>query len=252
MSWWAKILVVVSVVLIRGFANIYFRLKVEGLKGFPRKGPLLVACNHVSHLDPPLIGVTIPRYNFMMAKKELYKTKFLEWFMQTVGTILVDRSKGKQALEEAIRRLGTGDCITVFPEGTRSEDGRLMQGKVGIVLMAIRTGCPILPAAITGSEKAMTKGSKGFKSVPIRVIYGKPYQISYDGDPHNIPRETLARERCRVMQAIEDLLPEHMHMDPEKKQKWYGKLPNSDPTINEGESQVGQTNLENPAGPSPP
>jgi len=215
---------VISVFLIRNFAKFFFRLKVDGLEEFPRKGGLLVASNHVSHLDPPLIGVTIPRVNFMMAKKELFKVRFLEWFMLNVGTILVDRSRGKLALEEAITRLKNGACITVFPEGTRSEDGRLMKGKAGIVLMAIHTGSAIMPSAIIGSDKAMTKGSKGIRRVPIKIIYSEPYFIDYSGDPFNVPKDFLRRECYRVMQAIDDLLPEHMKMEQENKQKWYGTL----------------------------
>ncbi len=245
LGWWGKILFVVSVNLIKLFARMFFKLRVEGLKEFPRTGGLLVACNHVSHLDPPLIGVTIPRLNFMMAKKELFKVKFLEWFMTTVGTILVDRTKGKQALEEAIVRLKQGACITVFPEGTRSTNGRLMKGKAGIVLMAIHSGSAIMPTAIIGSDMAMTKGSKGIKPVAIKIIYSEPYYIDYNGDPYNVPKDFLRRECYRVMQAIEDLLPEHMKTEPENKQKWYGAFVDAEIPDSENENPAEQAGVEN-------
>lgn len=190
----------------------------------PRQGPLIVACNHVSHLDPPLVGAMIPRYVINMAKRELFKIGWLESFMSAIGTIMVDRGRGKQALLDGIAALKQSACLLIFPEGTRSLDGRLGRGHSGAIVMAIRAHSQIIPAAIVGSEKALAKGSKKLQNVPVEVRFGEPYTIEYSGDVEQIPRAVLDQECYRLMQRIEALLPDHMRPDPAQKQAWYGEL----------------------------
>jgi 1-acyl-sn-glycerol-3-phosphate acyltransferase len=160
---------------------VMFRFKVEGEGRIPGKGALLIASNHVSHLDPPLVAIAFKRPVFHMAKRELFSVPLLLWYMTTIKTILVDRGRGRQALDDAKRYLDAGEAVMIFPEGTRSKTGRLCQGRSGAVVIAIQANCPILPVAIMGSEKAMTKGSKKVKAVPVKVVIGEPYTIAYEG-----------------------------------------------------------------------
>jgi 1-acyl-sn-glycerol-3-phosphate acyltransferase len=198
-----------------------FKFKVIGAGRVPRRGGLLIASNHVSHLDPPLVGVAIPRYVFHMAKLELFKVGWLLALMRTLGTIMVDRSSGQPALEEAIRYITHGASVVIFPEGTRSQDGRLQKGRSGAIVIAVQAGCPILPVAIVGSQHGLTKGSKKIKPVPVEVRIGEQYRIDYDGDPQNIPHDFLRQETYKLMERIEALLPEDMRPRPEEKETWY-------------------------------
>jgi 1-acyl-sn-glycerol-3-phosphate acyltransferase len=205
-------------------AKVLLRLRIEGRRNVPRRGPLIVACNHVSHLDPPVVGSSVPRLVINMAKRELFKIGWLEKFMGSIGTIMVDRGRGKQALLDGIEALKHGYCLMIFPEGTRSVSGVLSKGHSGAIVMAIRTGAPLLPAAIIGSEKALGKGTKRLRRVPVTVRFGEPYRIAYDGDVELVPRAVLDRECFLLMERIEALLPEQMRPTPEQKREWYGGL----------------------------
>jgi 1-acyl-sn-glycerol-3-phosphate acyltransferase len=203
-------------------SKMMFRMRVEGGRNVPARGGVLIACNHVSHLDPPLVGTAAPRMVFHMAKRELFKVPALTWFMRQIGTIMVHRGQGKQAILDAIEYIGKGRAVIIFPEGTRSKNGVLMKGHSGAIVIAIRTDCPIIPAAIIGSEKAMTKGSKLIKPVPVTVRFGQPYTIPYEGDREHIPRDVLERELVSLMEHIEALLPAHMKPSAADKAEWYG------------------------------
>lgn len=223
MSFWGRFIYVVTRSLAWITCKLMFRVSVEGARNVPQEGALLIVSNHVSHLDPPITGTFLPgRCGYHMAKMELFKIGVLRMYMRSIGSIMVNRGKGKQALLEAISYLNDDQVVIIFPEGTRSRDGRLMEGKSGAVLMAIKTGCNILPSAIIGSQHAMTKGSVLIKPVKVHIRYGEPYRIDYEGDPDRVPRETVQREVARMMQKIEDLLPEGMRPDPADKLAWYG------------------------------
>ena len=203
---------------------LMFRFRVEGAQRIPAKGAVLIASNHVSHLDPPLVAIAFRRPVFHMAKRELFSVPLLMWYMKTIKTILVDRGRGRDALEAAKRYLDAGEAVMIFPEGTRSKTGRLCQGRSGAVVIAIQANCPILPVAIMGSEKAMTKGSKKIKSVPVKVVIGETYTIAYDGKRDRIPKEVIVRETLALMGRIEALLPLEMHASEADKAHWVSAL----------------------------
>jgi 1-acyl-sn-glycerol-3-phosphate acyltransferase len=223
LSWWGRILYWTTWGLVRCLAALLFRLRVEGAANVPRRGGILVASNHVSHLDPPLLGVSFRRPVFHMAKRELFKIWPLMAYMRTIRTIMVDRGRGRQSLEDAIRYLDAGAAVIIFPEGTRSKSGRLMPGRSGAVYIAIQADSPLLPVAIIGSQHAMTKGSKVIKPVPVTVRIGEPYRIAYGGDRTQIPRDVAVRETARLMEKIEALLPAEMRPGTEDKAAWYGQ-----------------------------
>jgi 1-acyl-sn-glycerol-3-phosphate acyltransferase len=204
--------------------RLMFKFQVEGRERIPENGALLIASNHVSHLDPPLVAIAFRRPVFHMAKRELFSVPLLLWYMRTIKTILVDRGRGRQALDDAKHYLQAGEAVMIFPEGTRSKTGRLCQGRSGAVVIAIQAGCPILPVAIMGSEKAMTKGSKKIKPVPVKVVIGEPYQIAFDDKPDRIPKEVIVRETVALMERIEALLPEEMRPSAEDKASWTSAL----------------------------
>jgi 1-acyl-sn-glycerol-3-phosphate acyltransferase len=216
-----KLVYNITKALICLLARPLFNFKVEGAQYVPRAGGILITSNHVSHLDPPLVGVAIPRYVFHMAKLELFKVGWLLALMRTLGTIMVDRGSGQPAVNEATRYLKNGGAVIIFPEGTRSQSGRLQKGRSGAVVIAIQAGAPILPVAIIGSQHGLTKGSKKLKRVPVLVRIGEPYTIPYTGDPLDIPHDFLRQETYKLMERIEALLPDDMRPQPEDKANWY-------------------------------
>lgn len=224
MKLWGKIVYWLAWALVLAFGRLYLRIRFEGRRNVPRSGPLIIASNHVSNLDPPLIGIAVPRMVRHMAKRELFTVAWLYAFMKSIGTIMVDRGHGKQALLDAVEALKRGDCVVIFPEGTRSPDGRLHKGHSGVIVMALRANSPIVPTVIFGSEKALPKGSKRVHRVPVTVRFGEPYHIDYSGERDAVPREVMERECYAVMQRIEALLPEQMRPSTEDRRAWYGKL----------------------------
>jgi len=219
-----RILYQIATFVLWVFALPLFRLSATGRGRVPRRGPLVVAANHISHLDPPLLGINVPRPVHNMAKKELFKLAFLDWFMRSIGTILVNRGQGQQAIADALDMLRAGECIVIFPEGTRSKSGVLSKGHSGAIVLAIKANCPLVPSAIVGSERAMTKGSFLIKPCKVTVHFGEPYTIEYSGDRERIPREVLDRECYKLMERIEALLPAHMRPSLDQKREWYGAL----------------------------
>ena len=137
---------------------------------------------------------------------------------------MLHRCEGGLALVDAVEYLNHEACVVIFPEGTRSQTGRLQKGRRGAIVIAIRGKCPILPCAVIGSQKAMVKGSARIRSVPVKIVFGEPYNIDYDGDDMSIPREVLEQECYRLMEKIEALLPDDMRPTPEEKQAFYGEL----------------------------
>lgn len=220
---WGKLLYYLSKGIVRAIAKFYFRLRIEGQRNVPLRGPVLVASNHLSHLDPPLVGACIPRLAQNMAKRELFSIKILDWYMRSIGTVIVNRGKGKQALLTAIEYMKQGACMLIFPEGTRSLTGQLGQGHSGAIVMALRTGCTVVPAVIIGSDRAMRRGTKGIHSHQITVRFGEGYKLAVVPDGEQIPRAMLERECYLLMERIEALLPDDMRPSLELKLAWYGE-----------------------------
>ncbi len=170
---------------------LYFRLahhlQVEGADHVPAEGACIVAGNHVSVLDPPLMGCGIPhRVVHYLAKIELFRPP-LGWVLRAVGAVPVERGKGDVgALRRALSLLQDGRVLGLFPEGTRSPDGRFQPPKRGIGFLVAKAAVPVVPALIDGTFGVWPKGARGPRlGVPVRVRYGAPIQ----------PEEILAEAR---------------------------------------------------------
>lgn len=183
--------------LIKGTAylllKLFFRLQVEGKENIPPEGPVIAAANHVSILDPPALSGCIDRQIYYMAKEELFKNPLLGWVLRTIGTFPVKRGIGdREAIKKALSVLKEGNVLGMFPEGTRKSG----EVQMGIVMMAYRTGAPILPIALFNTDRKKNSG-------PIRVIIGKPFYLDIgDKKPSQEERRELAE---RVMEAIKEL-----------------------------------------------
>ena len=137
--------------LTHGACRLYFRVRVEGLEHIPRQGPLILASNHVSYIDPPIIGSNVPRVVNFLARDSLFRVPGLGWLFRQLNTVPVDRESGAAGLKAILDRLQAGGSIIVFPEGTRSPDGRPLRAKAGVGLTVIKSTAPVVPVRLEGA-----------------------------------------------------------------------------------------------------
>jgi len=157
------------------FCKIYFRLEVKGADNVPKKGGVLVASNHSSFLDPVIVGVGISRATYYLTKQSLFDVPVFGALIKALHTIPIRRSMvSVSTFKELIKSLNSKKAVILFPEGTRSADGKLGQGKIGVGMLALKTGVPIVPVYIDGAAKAFPKGGKWIQPKKIRVVFGKP------------------------------------------------------------------------------
>jgi len=188
--------------------DILFRGEVSGAEHIPPRGGFIVAANHASVLDPPLIGSRVPRQLAFFARKTLWKGGVISWWLDTVGTIPVDRDSGSDvsAIKRVLQALKDGRAIIVFPEGTRTPTGALQPAKPGVGLLACRTGVPVVPARIFGTFAAFGRDGPLRLGVPISIIFGPPLQPA-DYDSPTDGKERYQRASERIMAAIAALRP---------------------------------------------
>ena len=161
-------------------------------------GPLIVAANHVSYLDPPALGCALPRPIRYMAKAELFRIPVLGATIAALGTFPVDRGKGDlQAVRRSLAVLDNGGAIGIFPEGTRNKDGTA-QAQTGVAMLAAYSGAPVQPAYISGSARAD-------KLHKITVTFGKPMHFTKKS---RTDRDELKQWRDDIMTSILALNPE--------------------------------------------
>lgn len=158
---------------------IFFPRTVVGWENIPQEGGYLLACNHVSNLDPVIMGISTKRRLHFMAKIELFKHPVLGWWLRKLWAFPVKRGEADfGALKEALKWLKKGDPVLVFPEGTRRMDQKPIAPQAGTGFLAIKSNVAVLPVYIEGSERIMPPKSKFFKRGPVLVAYGKPFFVS--------------------------------------------------------------------------
>ena len=159
--------------------RVWLRLSVVGSELVPRDGPVLLASNHLSVLDPPLIGCMLSRHLDYMAKTELFRIPGLGWLIRNLNAHPVDRSgSDSAALRLALRLLGEGRAVLVFPEGTRGAEGQLGTAHAGAGMLAALSGAPVLPVYIEGSGRALPRGAVVPRPVRVTVRYGAPIRFA--------------------------------------------------------------------------
>lgn len=185
--------------------------EVEGRDNVPRTGPLIVVANHLTLIDPPLLGASIPRKIHFMAKEELFDSLRWRVIVEAYGAFPVRRGLwNREALRRAAGALDNGWAVGLFPEGKRSADYRLQDPLPGASLLAARTGAPILPVGISGTEQV---NGLGFilERPRITVKIGAPFGLPSDGEKRT--RDRLARYSDCIMEHISELLPESYRGD---------------------------------------
>jgi 1-acyl-sn-glycerol-3-phosphate acyltransferase len=158
--------------------SLYFRWKVYNRERVPRTGPVILAANHASFMDPPLVGTALPRGIHYLARESLFRFPILGPILRYWDAVPVDRESGAAGLRIILERLLSGAAIILFPEGTRSFDGNLLPARSGIGLAVIKSDAPVVPVRIFGSHCAY--GRRHWLPRPRKVIvkFGKPIDFS--------------------------------------------------------------------------
>jgi 1-acyl-sn-glycerol-3-phosphate acyltransferase len=160
-------------------AFLFFRPRVFHRERFPRTGGFLLLANHQSYLDPPLVGMIVPRQINYLARETLFKNKLFAWLIRSLDAIPIDREGlGISGLKETLRRLKRGEVVLLFPEGTRSPDGEMQPLKPGFSALVDRADVPIVPVGLDGPHEAYPRGAKFPRPAKIAMVVGEPIPAS--------------------------------------------------------------------------
>ena len=193
-------------------AKVLWRPRVSGLENVPRSGAVILASNHLSFADSLVIPIIAPRKVVFLAKSDYFAGGGVRgglqkaWF-EGMGMLPVDRDDPKAALaslDTALEVLGRGEAFGLYPEGTRSRDGRLYRGRTGVAHLALTAGVPVVPVGLTGTERLQPVGARFPKVVPISVRFGAPIEVAgrYDGVPLGRARREVTDEVMAAIQAL--------------------------------------------------
>lgn len=176
--------------IVAPLARFVYRPRIEGARNVPRRGPIILASNHLSFIDSFVIPMFAPRPVYFLAKSSYFDGKgvkgwFSRQFFTAIGATPVQRGAGQaalDALDQQRRILQSGRAIALYPEGTRSLDGRLYKGRTGVAFLALETGAQVVPVGLVGTNEAMPVGAKWPKFSPRMTIrYGEPLDLSHHG-----------------------------------------------------------------------
>lgn len=191
--------------LTRFIARIFFRFRVVHRERLIQEGPVILAMNHESYLDPPFAGIGSRRAIYFLARKSLLNIPVLGWILPKLNVIPVDQEGGdRSALKALIRILRAGHGTLVFPEGSRTLDGKLQPAEPGIGLVIAKTLAPVVPMRIFGAHEALPRGGGKLRFCPITIVVGEPLHFTA-ADIEGNGREVYPRLAQRVMNAIAEL-----------------------------------------------
>lgn len=186
-----------------------FRPKVKGLRNVPGKGPVIIASNHLSFSDSIFMPLVVPRKVTFLAKSEYFTSPGPKGLLKkltfiALGQVPVDRSGGRRseaALLTGLKILAEGNCLGIYPEGTRSPDGRLYKGRTGIARLAIESGAAIIPVAMSNTDKIQPTG----KVIPnlhrVGMIFGEA--MYFDGDSTDLQYLRVVTDQ--IMKKIQEM-----------------------------------------------
>jgi 1-acyl-sn-glycerol-3-phosphate acyltransferase len=191
------------------FLMILFRPKVKGLRHVPGNGPVIIASNHLSFSDSIFMPLVVPRKVTFLAKSEYFTSPGPKGLLKkltfiALGQVPVDRSGGRRseaALITGLKVLAEGKCLGIYPEGTRSPDGRLYKGRTGIARLAIESGAPVIPVAMFNTEKIQPTGTVVPKVMRVEMIFGEP--MYFEGDSTDLLH--LRDVTDKIMSTIQEM-----------------------------------------------
>ena len=192
---------------IRWVAKLIVRLEIIGYDLIPQNGAFLVTTSHISRLDTPLLMISTPREDVIgLVARDYQKRSLFKWLLNAIGVIWVSRDETDfAAFREAVSYLNKGWIVGIAPEGTRSRNQKLLEGKSGAALLAQKAKVPIVPAAVTGSADMLNRLLK-FKKMRVQIRFGKAYYLPEM--PNQDHKEWLKQSTDEIMCRIAVLLPE--------------------------------------------
>ncbi len=182
------------------------RVHVDGLENVPRRGGALLVGNHVGTIDPPLTGSLIPRLDVhYMAKSEAFADARTRWVLRGFNAFPVVRGRAdRTALRHSLQLLAEGHVVLVYPEGSRSPDGRLREPQPGVGFLARHGGVPVIPVAVWGTERVLATGSRRIRRGDVHVRYGAPVTLPDAGPGARTDNRAMA---AAIMDAVSAMLP---------------------------------------------
>lgn len=178
-----------------------FRCQVEGQDNIPRQGGVIIAANHVSNFDPPFAATFVPRHVCFMAKEELFKVPLLGQAIKMLRAFPVKRgASDRSAIRTALTILKDGHCLGLFPEGTRSRDGKMKRPEAGLALIAAKANVPVIPTAVIGTGRILSGGCFLPK---LTVKYGKPIYFQAE----TADKAAFQAFSEKIMEEIQKMMP---------------------------------------------
>jgi 1-acyl-sn-glycerol-3-phosphate acyltransferase len=172
---------VLKYLLLGPLLRLLYRPKVRGLENIPEEGPVILASNHLSFIDSLFIPLVVKHRVVFLGKSDYFSKAKTRWFFKSVNVIPVKREGGsasEAAIQAGVRELAKGNVVGIYPEGTRSPDGRLYRGKTGVARMALLARCPVVPICMKGTREIQPLDRKMPKlSGRIEVVFGKPLRF---------------------------------------------------------------------------
>lgn len=183
-----------------GIYKLVYNFHIEGVENIPQDRPLVMASNHRSYADPVILTMPMKRPVTYMAKEELFKNKLFGWFITKLGAFPVKRGAGDmQVIDDSIAILNSGRNLVIFPEGTRSKDGKVGKGKTGVALIAAKSGADVIPCGIIFEGEKLKFRSK------LTLRFGKVIPAEEIAVEDASPR-ALKDVKKRIMGAITELV----------------------------------------------
>jgi len=178
--------------IVRCYFRLYHRGRVLHPDRLPLEGGVILAGNHVSFLDPPLFGAACRREAFYLGRDTLFRHPLANWLLRSWNCVPIKREGGDiAAMRTALRLLAEGKAVLMFPEGTRSKDGRLQEARAGIGMIVARSRARIVPMRIFGAEKAMPRGTVIPRPAQVTIAFGEPFEYPFPPNLDQLRGEAL-------------------------------------------------------------
>jgi len=224
-------------------ARLVFRPVIEGRANVPRTGPVILAANHLSFIDSVVIPLVAPRPVAFLAKADYFRGRGLKGrlskaFFTAIAAVPVERTDhrgAQESLDLALEVLRAGRAFGIYPEGTRSRDGRLYRGRTGVAHLALTSGAPVVPVALIGTDRLQPVGRKLPRPHRITVRFGEP--MTFPGVPDEAPASTVAQARRA---ATDDIMAAIAALSGQERAAGYRELPTTQgvwPAARQGNAQ---------------
>jgi 1-acyl-sn-glycerol-3-phosphate acyltransferase len=183
--------------------RIVYRLRADNLPAFRGDRPVILAPNHTSFLDPIILQAAVPRRITYLMTETYYRMALIRWWFRRMGCIAIPvRGSQLAAIRLGIEALRTRGMVTIFPEGSRSPDGKLGKGYPGVATLARKTGALVVPVAISGTFEALPKGARFLRPARLRVRFGTPLDFSRSGRSDNREITGVIMDSIRALQSV--------------------------------------------------